>query len=94
LLRGGGHVARRARGDIAKARGDKARALIEYEALASEVDEPSVRLELAKLYEHHIGAPGRALDLVQLGTGERPDALDRRLARLRRKAGITCDRTK
>jgi len=87
VSRGGGAEARRARGEIAKARGDKARALSDYEALAAEVDDPSVRLELAKLYEHHVRAPARALELTELGTGERDDAWGRRLARLRRKVG-------
>ncbi len=85
-LRGGGHEALRARGDIAKARGDKARALVEYEALAAAVDDPAVRLELAKLYEHHAGAFERALALVTQGTGEAGDALARRRERLERKA--------
>jgi len=83
--RGGGSVARRARGDIAKARGDKARALLEYEAIAEEVDDPSVRLELAKLYEHHVRAFTRALEVVGSGTGEEPAALAKRRARLERK---------
>lgn len=83
--RGGGHAARRARGDIAKARGDKARALADYESVCAEVDDPSVRLELAKLYEHHVRAPGRALELVERGTGEAEPAHARRRERLRRK---------
>lgn len=85
LARGGGPEARRACGDIAKARGDKARALREYEVLAVEVDEPRVRFELAKLYEHYAKAFGRALDLSLQGTGENAAALERRAARLRRK---------
>ena len=84
--RGGGAHARRARGDIAKARGDRARALVEFEALLDEVDEPSLRLELAKLYEHHMKAPGLALQLLERGTGESEEALSRRRARLERKA--------
>jgi hypothetical protein len=87
VARGGGADARRARGDIAKARGDKARALADYEALALEVDDASVRLELAKLYEHHVRAPQRALDTAELGTGETSAAWTKRLARLRRKVG-------
>ena len=85
VARGGGHAARRTRGDIAKARGDKARALLEFESLAAEVDDPVVRLELAKLYEHHAKAFERALHLSLLGTGEDGAALERRQARLRRK---------
>jgi len=83
--KGGGSVARRARGDIAKARGDKARALLDYEVLATEVDDPSVRLELAKLYEHHVKAFASALALVEKGTGEHDPALEKRKARLARK---------
>jgi len=86
VQRGGGHDARRARGDIAKARGDKARALADYESIAAEIDDASVRLELAKLYEHHVREPGRALSAAELGTGESDQAWLRRLARLRRKA--------
>jgi uncharacterized protein len=77
--------ARRVRGEIAKARGDRALALSDFEALATEVDDPSVRLELAKLYEHHVKAPLRALDVVEQGTGEAPEAVARRRARLERK---------
>ncbi len=85
VARGGGPEARRARGDIAKARGDKARALADYEALAAEVDDPSVRLELCKLYEHHVRSFAAALALVELGTGELGEATERRRARLGRK---------
>lgn len=85
VARGGGSHARRVRGDIAKARGDKARALSDYEALAAEVDDPSVRLELAKLYEHHVRAFGRALSLLDRGTGETSAAEEKRRARLERK---------
>jgi uncharacterized protein YprB with RNaseH-like and TPR domain len=84
--RGGGAHARRARGDIAKARGDRARALVEFEALLIEVDDPTLRLELAKLYEHHQKTPGLALALLAQGTGESDEALSRRRARLERKA--------
>ncbi|MGK3993935.1 ribonuclease H-like domain-containing protein [Sorangium sp. So ce1024] len=83
--RGGGAAARRARGDIAKARGDKARALSDYEALAAEIDDPAVRLELAKLYEHHVRAFARALELADKGTAEPEPAQARRRARLQRK---------
>jgi hypothetical protein len=85
VARGGGHEARRARGDIAKARGDRARALVEYEAIAAEVDDPAVRLELAKLYEHHVRSFEKALELALLGTGEDERSSERRRARLRKK---------
>lgn len=85
LASGAGHEALRARGDIAKARGDKAQALRDYEALCEEVDDPAVRLELAKLYEHHLGEPLSALQWVEAGTGETELAWSRRRARLERK---------
>jgi uncharacterized protein len=85
LSRGGGAEARRARGDIAKARGDKARALADYEVLAAEVDDSGVRLELAKLYEHHVRAFDKALGVLARGTGEESEALDRRRSRLQKK---------
>jgi hypothetical protein len=85
--RGVGPDAVRARGEIAKARGDKAQALADFASLIDEVDDPSLRLELAKLYEHHAKAPLAALRLVDLGTGESPEATDRRRRRLVRKHG-------
>src|SRR5262249_62256156 len=71
--------------EIAKARGDKARALADYEALASEVDDPAVRLELCKLYEHHVRSFEQALSVARRGTGEDEEALSRRQKRLLRK---------
>jgi uncharacterized protein YprB with RNaseH-like and TPR domain len=76
----------RARADIAKARGDRARALADFEAISMAVDDPSVRLELAKLYEHWVKSPDRALAVVERGTGEKPDRERRRVERLRSKA--------
>ena|ERR1041385_1302506 len=86
VRRGAGPEALRVRGEIAKARGDRARALADFEELASMVDEPRLRLELAKLYEHFVKAPGRALEIVCLGTGEPEEATRRRRERLERKA--------
>jgi uncharacterized protein YprB with RNaseH-like and TPR domain len=57
----------RARAEIAKARGDRARALADFETLAATVDDSSVRLELAKLYEHWVKQPARALEWVARG---------------------------
>jgi uncharacterized protein YprB with RNaseH-like and TPR domain len=85
VARGAGPEGLRVRGEIAKARGDRLRALGDFEALAQTVDEPAVRLELAKLYEHFVKSPERALELVHRGTGEAPEALARRKARLERK---------
>jgi len=83
--RGAGAPGVRARAEIAKARGDKARALADFESLAASVDDPAVRLELAKLYEHHAKDAARALALVLEGTGEAEDRRDKRAARLRKK---------
>jgi uncharacterized protein len=85
VARGGSLAARRARAQILKAQGDRARALAEFEALIESVDDPGIRLELAKLYEHHMKQPVRALDLVQQGTGEAPIAHERRRLRLEAK---------
>ncbi len=89
VARGAGPEATRARAEIAKARGDKARALADFEALAESVDDPKVRLELAKLYEHHAKDASRALAMVASGTGESDALRERREARLRRKLDRT-----
>jgi uncharacterized protein YprB with RNaseH-like and TPR domain len=76
----------RARAEISKVRGDRARALADFETLAAAVDDPSARLELAKLYEHWVKEPSRALEWVARGTGETPERAEKRAARLTRKA--------
>jgi uncharacterized protein YprB with RNaseH-like and TPR domain len=86
LVRGAGPAALRVRGDIAKARGDRARALAEFESFSCEVDDPGVRLELVKLYEHFVKEPGRALEILSRGTGEPEASASKRRARLERKA--------
>ncbi|MEB2313477.1 MAG: ribonuclease H-like domain-containing protein [Polyangiaceae bacterium] len=83
--RGAGPEALRVRGELEKARGERGRALADFEALAALVDDPAARLELAKLYEHHVKEPLRALDWVRKGTGEAAPALERRRGRLERK---------
>ena len=75
----------RARAEIQKARGDKARALADFESLSKAVDDPFVRLELAKLYEHHAKDAARALELAAAGTGESAQQQEKRAARLTRK---------
>jgi uncharacterized protein len=85
LSRGAGPEARRAHGEIAKARGDRAQALLHFEAFAAEVDDPAIRLELAKLYEHHLREPMSALGWVDRGTGEASEKAERRRTRLGRK---------
>jgi uncharacterized protein len=84
--RGGTPLALRARADIAKARGDRARALADFEALAAAVDDAGVRLELAKLYEHWMREPSRAKEWADRGTGEEPERAKKRSERLTRKA--------
>ena len=83
--RGGGALPLQVRGELHKARGDRERALLDFEALASSVDSPAARLELAKLYEHHVKAPAAALAMVEQGTGERTEEAARRRARLEEK---------
>jgi uncharacterized protein YprB with RNaseH-like and TPR domain len=75
-----------ARADIAKALGHRDRALADFEALAAAVDDPGIRLQLAKIYEHWLKAPERALAVVEQGTGEGPEGARRRVERLTRKA--------
>lgn len=75
----------RARAEISKARGDRARAMADFEALAAAVDEPTVRLDLAKLYEHYVKAPERALAMTEQGTGEAPELVRKRRRRLATK---------
>jgi hypothetical protein len=84
--RGAGPESLRARAEIAKARGDKVRALADFQALSEQIDCARVRLELAKLYEHFVKEPLRALDLVERGTAEPEQARARRRERLRMKA--------
>ncbi len=97
ITRGAGAAGYRARGDIQKARGDKARALSDYEAALRALEEggePSealagtdseLRLTLCKLYEHHARAYDKALELLARGTAEPLSASDGRKARLLRK---------
>jgi uncharacterized protein YprB with RNaseH-like and TPR domain len=86
VLRGCSADALRARAEIAKARGDRTRALADFEALTALVDDPAARLELAKLYEHWVKAPSKALQWVEQGTGEGEERTNRRKKRLARKA--------
>jgi uncharacterized protein len=81
----GARSALKVRGDVHKARGDRALALQDFESLADGVDDPALRLELAKLYEHFVKDPGRALAMLDQGTGEAEPAAAKRRARLQRK---------
>jgi len=85
IERGASPESYRVRGEIAKARGDRSRALSDFTTLSEKVDCQRARLELAKLYEHYVKEPARALALCEHGTGETDEALQRRTARLTRK---------
>jgi hypothetical protein len=87
--RGAGTAALRIRGQVAKARGDRVRALSDFELLSTELNDPQILLELAKLYEHHVKQPLRALEIVLAGTSEGPEAAGRRRARLERKLSVS-----
>jgi hypothetical protein len=93
LERGAGPEARRAHAEIAKARGDRAQALSHFEAFAAEVDDPLVRLELAKLYEHHVKEPMSALGWALQGTTETPEKAEKRRARLTQKISKAAKKT-
>lgn len=73
------------RARLRRARGDKARALSDYARLSEQVDDQEVRFELAKLYEHYEKDFERALLIIDRGTGETPEAHERRRARLVRR---------
>jgi uncharacterized protein YprB with RNaseH-like and TPR domain len=86
VTRTGGAVdARRIASRVARARGDRHRALRELEAIAEDIDDPGVRLELVKLYEHHVKEPLKALAVLDQGTGESEEAEGRRRLRLHKK---------
>lgn len=82
---GAGSDALRLSARLSKARGDRSRALRELEVLVDEVDDPRVRLDLAKLYEHFRKDHRAALDLLERGTGESEEQTERRRQRLERK---------
>ncbi|MBK8940845.1 MAG: ribonuclease H-like domain-containing protein [Polyangiaceae bacterium] len=91
--RGAGAAGRRALAEVKKARGDKAAALLDYERALEELGDAgdeaglghAVRLELAKLYEHHARAFDKALAALALGTTEAPERHDARVTRVSRK---------
>jgi hypothetical protein len=81
--RGASPEALRARAEIAKARGDRQRALVDLEAVVEAIDDATVRLELAKLYEHFVKEPARALAMIERGVKEKDP--ERRKQRLEKK---------
>jgi len=78
-------LARRARGGIAVRTRDVDTALGDYEHLSLALDDAKARLSLAKLYEHRLKDPGRALENVARGVAEKPEQAEHRRARLERK---------
>lgn len=85
---GGGVDALRVRAELAKARGDALAAIRDLERVCAEVDDPAGRLELAKLYEHRLRHPARALEWLERGTTESEIDDARRRARLARKLSL------
>jgi uncharacterized protein YprB with RNaseH-like and TPR domain len=85
VARAGTPESLRARAEIAKARGERDRALADFEAIAAMVDDPGTRLELAKIYEHAFKSPANALAWAEQGTSEAPDRARKRLERLTEK---------
>jgi hypothetical protein len=83
--RGGGTEAYRIRAELAKSRGDSSGAVRDFERLCRDADDPRARLELAKLYEHKLRQPARALEWLREGTNEDFCADARRRERLQRK---------
>ncbi|NUP10352.1 MAG: ribonuclease H-like domain-containing protein [Polyangiaceae bacterium] len=99
--RGAGAFGHRARAEIAKARGDKAAALADFERALAQLDgsgaaaDPStlyLRLELAKLYEHHARAFDKAKSTLVGGTTESADRHGLRLRRLQAKIEASAKR--
>jgi hypothetical protein len=85
---GGGVDALRVRAELAKVRGDSLAAIRDLELVCLEVDDPAGRLELAKLYEHRMRHPARALEWLERGTTESEIDDARRRARLARKLSL------
>lgn len=85
VAKGGGALALRERAEVARARGERDRAVADLEQVVAGVDDPEARLALAKLYEHHVKAPASALALVEQGTSEQPEQAGKRATRLRKK---------
>jgi hypothetical protein len=82
---GAGAQALHLRGQIHAARGDRLAALSDLEIAQGELDDPKLRLLLAKLYEHTIKRPDKALELLERGLAESDAAISRRRERLLRK---------
>lgn len=79
-------MARSTRGALAKNTRDTETALLDFGLLSREHDDATARLELAKLFEHRLRDPARALAEAEAGTSEDPEAAEHRRERLRKKA--------
>ncbi|MEM9691311.1 MAG: ribonuclease H-like domain-containing protein [Myxococcota bacterium] len=80
----------RAQGEIAKRGRQFDLALRSFEAVADRgQDDPWLRLELAKLYEHRRRDPAAALRWVERGVAGSVREVERRKARLLRKLGLS-----
>lgn len=86
VAQGGGPEAHKERAFIARARGERDRAVLDLQTALASLDDPDARLALAKLYEHHVRAPQAALDLIAQGTTEDEPRSQHRKQRLERKA--------
>lgn len=75
----------RTRAEIARMRGERRASAADLETLLTRAEDPAARLALAKLYEHHLRDPSRALELVEQGTSENAEETAVRRARLLRK---------
>ncbi len=82
---GVGAEALKQRGEVQKARGERLAALADFEAANEELQDPGLRLALAKLYEHVVRRPDLALAVVGEGTTEKAEAAAKRRARLQSK---------
>jgi hypothetical protein len=99
LHEGESAAVRRARAELAKAMHLRDVALLDFETLLANLDAAArngdagdaLRLELAKLYEHHRRDASQALAMASGGTGEGPEAEQKRRERLLRKAAASPD---
>jgi hypothetical protein len=82
---GAGAAAWRVRADLHRAHGEHEQRAVELERVHEQGDDPKLRLELAKLYEHKLRLHRRALELLRLGLAESAEQSARREQRLLRK---------
>lgn len=83
--RGARFPAESALAQIHKARGERDQALAKLESLVAELDDPKLRFELVKLYEHFAKDYEKALTTLALGVAEPADKAEHRRVRLENK---------